>query len=453
MKHAAVILIVDDDADLRHLLGLRLKGAGYQVISAESAEQALTQLAVQQPQLVITDLQMAGMDGMAFFRQVHQQMPALPVLILTAHGTIPSAVAALQEGVFCYLTKPFEPQELLAQVEKALTLNTQQAQLSDDEAWRAGIITRSPNVLEILNEARLAAASEANIFINGESGTGKELIARAIHRASPRHNKPFIAVNCSAIPDSLFESELFGHVKGAFTGALNNHEGLFQAAHGGTLFLDEIGDLPLPLQTKLLRVLQERQVRPVGATRSIDVDVRIISATHLNLEQRMESEQFREDLYYRLNVVSLKLPPLSERREDIPLLAQHFITQLAARNHKQITGFSPEALDVLVHASLPGNVRQLFNVVEQTVVLSVSPIISAALVQKALRDRPPELLSFNEARSRFERDYLVQLLKIAQGNVSQAARMAQRNRTDFYKLLSRHDLDPAVFKEGSGKES
>lgn len=452
MNQTATILIVDDDADLRRLLGLRLKGAGYQVISAESAEQALTQLAVQQPQLVITDLQMAGMDGLAFFRQIHQQMPALPVLILTAHGTIPSAVIALQEGVFCYLTKPFEPQELLAQVKKAITLNIQPDQLTNDEAWRAGIITRSPNVLEILNEARLAAVSEANIFINGESGTGKELIARAIHRASPRHEKPFIAVNCSAIPDNLFESELFGHIRGAFTGALNNHEGLFQAAHKGTLFLDEIGDLPLPLQTKLLRVLQERQVRPVGATRSIDVDVRIISATHLNLEQHMETGQFRKDLYYRLNVVSLKLPPLSERREDIPLLAQHFITQLAARNHKQITGFSPEALDVLIHASLPGNVRQLFNVVEQSVVLSVSPIISAALVQKALRDRPPELLSFNEARNRFERDYLVQLLKIAQGNVSQAARMAQRNRTDFYKLLSRHDLDPAVFKEGSGKE-
>jgi two-component system response regulator GlrR len=449
MSEKTTILLVDDDPDLRRLLGLRLKGAGYAVISAENAEHALTQLNVLQPQLVITDLQMAGMDGMAFFRQVHQQWPALPVLILTAHGTIPNAVSALQEGVFCYLTKPFAPQELLAQIEKALLLNTQQPELPPDETWRADIITRSPKMLALLNEARLTAASEANIFINGESGTGKELFARAIHRASLRHQQPFIAVNCSAIPETLFESELFGHVRGAFTGAVSNHQGLFQAAQGGTLFLDEIGDLPLPLQTKLLRVLQERQVRPVGATSAIEVDVRIISATHANLEQQMADGIFREDLYYRLNVVSLHLPPLSERREDIPLLAQHFLTQIAQRNHKQMTGFAPDALTLLIHADFPGNVRQLFNVIEQVVVLSVSPIISAALVQKALRERPPTLLSFNEARHRFERDYLVQLLKIAKGNVSQAARMAQRNRTDFYKLLNRHELDPALFKQAS----
>ncbi|OUD15569.1 sigma 54-interacting transcriptional regulator [Thioflexithrix psekupsensis] len=444
---AKTILIVDDDEDLRRLLGLRLKSAGYQVVTAESGEQALAHLSITQPQLVITDLQMSGMDGLTFFRQLHQQRPALPVLILTAHGTIPSAVTALQEGVFCYLTKPFEPDELLEQVAKALLLNTEIPLASDSEQWRADIITRNSELLELLNEAKLAAASEANIFISGESGTGKELLAQAIHRASLRHEKPFIAVNCSAIPEHLFESELFGHVRGAFTGAIAHHQGLFQAAHGGTLFLDEIGDLPLPLQTKLLRVLQERQVRAVGATQTVDIDVRIISATHLNLEQRMQSGQFREDLYYRLKVVTFNLPPLSARREDIPLLAQHFLNQLAQRNHKVITGFSPEALELLVHANLPGNVRQLFNIIEQTVVLSVSPIIPAALVQKALQTKEPDLLSFNEARSRFERDYLVQLLKIAHGNVTQAARMAKRNRTDFYKLLNRHELDPSFFKE------
>ena len=284
------------------------------------------------------------------------------------------------------------------------------------------------------------------MLIRGESGSGKELLARAIHAASPRAKRPFVAVNCGAIPEPLLESELFGHVKGAFTGALANHRGLFPAADGGTLLLDEIGDKPLPLQVKLLRVLQEHQVRPVGASASVPIDVRILSATHRDLEAALAEGQFREDLYYRLNVVSLTLPTLDERREDIPLLAQHFLQKLAAKYDKRVNGFAPEALKALTMATWPGNVRQLHNVVEQVSALATSPLIPLSLVQRALRLPSIEVLPYAEARQRFEREYLVGLLKLTDGNVADAARLADRNRTEFYRLLQRNGLDPSMFR-------
>jgi two-component system response regulator GlrR len=284
------------------------------------------------------------------------------------------------------------------------------------------------------------------VLIQGDSGTGKELLARAIHQASLRCQHAFVPVNCGAIPEPLLESELFGHSKGSFTGATHNYSGLFQAAHQGTLFLDEIGDMPLALQVKLLRVLQEKQVRPVGSTKSIPVDVRIISATHRQLEEEMTYGNFREDLYYRLNVVTLEIPSLAVRREDIPLLAMYFLSQLAAGSKKQVTSFAPDAMELLVSAAWPGNIRQLLNVVEQTFALTTTPIIPATLVRKALRDRPGDILAFADAKRRFEQEYLVQLLQITNGNVSRAARLAQRNRTEFYKLLHRHQVDPSLFK-------
>jgi two-component system response regulator GlrR len=299
---------------------------------------------------------------------------------------------------------------------------------------------------DLLRQARLVAESDVSVFIHGESGTGKELLARAIHRASARSQRPFLAINCSAIPETLLESELFGHSKGSFTGATSSHKGLFQAADSGTLFLDEVGDMPVSLQAKLLRVLQERQVRPVGSTETLAVDVRIISATHRNLEEAMAQGRFREDLYYRMNVVSLNLPPLRDRREDIPLLARSFLAQVAARTGKDLKSFSPEAMELMVTASWPGNVRQLFNLVEQAVVLATTEVIPASLVERALREKPGEILSFAEARSRFERDYLAQLLQITEGNVAEAARLARRNRTEFYRLLHRHQLAPSLFK-------
>jgi two-component system response regulator GlrR len=265
-------------------------------------------------------------------------------------------------------------------------------------------------------------------------------------KASARRSNAFVAINCGAIPEQLLESELFGHARGAFTGAVKDHVGLFQAADGGTLFLDEIGDMPSALQVKLLRVLQDGDVRPVGSTRSVAVDVRIIAATHRRLDQELAAGRFREDLYYRLNVVPIELPTLAERREDIPLLAAHFLKELAERYQKQVNGLAPDAVDVLIGAAWPGNVRQLRNVIEQAVALCQTPLVSAAWVQQAITEQEHGLASFDEARGRFEREYLAQLLKIAAGNVARAARLAKRNRTEFYKLLQRHGLDPALFK-------
>ncbi|MGY1488348.1 sigma 54-interacting transcriptional regulator [Methylobacillus pratensis] len=449
IEAAKKILTVDDDPDILKLMGMRLQAAGYQVITATNAEEALSQIAISRPSLVITDLRMPGMDGLALFDVIHQSDPALPVIMVTAHGSIPEAVDATQRGVFGFLTKPFDSKSLLQQVEAALRIGTgslqHNAQDADNE-WRKSIITRSPQMENLLGQAKLMAISDASVFIQGESGTGKELLARAIHQASPRRDKPFVAINCGAIPEALLESELFGHSKGAFTGALRDHKGLFQTADGGTLFLDEIGDMPLPLQVKLLRALQERAIRPVGSSNSINIDVRVISATHRNLAEEMKSGRFREDLYYRINVVGLEIPALAARREDISLLANNFLNELTSKYRKKLNGFAPEALELLIAAPWPGNVRQLQNIVEQTVVLCTTPLIPATLVQKALQEDIGGIVPFEVARKNFERDYLVKLLKATNGGVTQAARLAQRNRTEFYKLLQRHQLTPALFK-------
>ena len=448
MAQTGDILLVDDDPDLLKLISLRLTSAGYRVRTADSGETALAALAIARPAAVITDLRMPGIDGLALFEAIHRQHPTLPVIILTAHGTIPDAVSATQRGVFGFLTKPFDSQELLQKVASAVKLTGDAPEPARQGGeWRSGIITRSPRMEDLLRQARLVADSDASVLIFGESGTGKELLARAIHRASRRAGRPFVAVNCGAIPEPLLESELFGHARGAFSGAVQAHKGLFLAADGGTIFLDEIGDMTLALQVKLLRVLQEGEVRPVGATQSVPVDVRVISATHRDLDAQRAAGEFREDLFYRLNVVSLKLPPLSERREDIPLLATHFLRKLAERYKKPVPALAPDAMAVLIAAPWPGNVRQLLNLLEQALALTTTSVIPATLVQGALREDAGVLAPFEEARKQFERDYLVRLLKITGGNVTQAATLAKRNRTEFYKLLQRHRLEPAMFKE------
>jgi len=449
MTPRAQILIVDDDVGLLKLLAMRLNAAGYSVDTAESGEQALARLAAGQPRLVIADLRMEGMDGMALYGAIHERYPTLPVIILTAHGTIPEAVEATKRGVFGFLTKPFDSKGLLRAVEQALRLSagSAPAEPAADREWRSEIISQSAVMEELLQQARLVADSEAAVLIQSESGTGKELLARAIHKASRRRDRPFVAMNCSAIPESLLESELFGHVKGAFTGATQTHKGLFQAADGGTLFLDEIGDMSLALQAKLLRVLQEKEVRPVGSNEMIPVDVRVISATHRDLDEAVARGDFRQDLYYRLNVVTLVLPPLAQRPEDIPLLVQHFLAQIAARSRREPKTFSPEAMELLMSASWPGNVRQLQNVIERTYALSTSSVIPASLVEKALNNQPTQTLSLAHRRDQFEREYLAQLLRMTRGNVSRAARFAQRNRTEFYKLLRRYHLEPKAFRE------
>ena len=444
-RDRGAVLLVDDDKDLLQLIAMRLSASGYAVTAVESGEAALGALAVSRPQVVVTDLRMSGMDGMALFDAVHRDSPSLPVVILTAHGTIPEAVSATRRGVFSFLTKPFEPKVLLDTVAEAMRLSSPPAS-GELEAWRAELITRSSAMEDLLSQARRVAASDASVCLYGASGTGKELLARAIHRASPRAEEPFVAVNCGAIPEGLLESELFGHKKGSFTGAVADRRGLFQAAQGGTLFLDEIGDMPLPLQVKLLRALEERRVRPVGAHESIATDVRVIAATHRKLEERIASGEFREDLYYRLNVVKLYIPTLAERREDIPLLANEFLSRLATRYRRERLAFSPEAMELMVSAPWPGNVRQLLNVVEQAVALAATEVIPESLVRQALDAGDTALTPLDEARRAFERDYLVRILKITGGNVTKAARLAGRNRTEFYRLLERHALEPSLFK-------
>ncbi|AML57384.1 Putative sensory histidine kinase YfhA [Serratia rubidaea] len=442
-RKAANLLLVDDDPSLLKLLGMRLTSEGFHVTTAESGQEALRLLAREQIDLVISDLRMDEMDGMALFAEIQKRQPGMPVIILTAHGSIPDAVAATQQGVFSFLTKPVDRDALYKAIDEALSLS---APVGDD-SWREDIVTRSPAMLRLLEQANMVAQSDVSVLINGQSGTGKEVLAQAIHRASPRAKKAFIAINCGALPEQLLESELFGHAKGAFTGAVSSREGLFQAAAGGTLFLDEIGDMPLSLQVKLLRVLQERKVRPLGSNRDLDIDVRIISATHRDLPKAMAKNEFREDLYYRLNVVNLKIPALNERAEDIPLLANHLLRESAKRHKPFVRSFSTDAMKRLMTASWPGNVRQLVNVIEQCVALTSAPVIGEALVEQALEGENTALPTFAEARNQFELHYLRKLLQITKGNVTQAARMAGRNRTEFYKLLSRHELDANDFKE------
>ena len=437
------ILLVDDDPGLLRLLSIRLRAEGYEVEAVESAHKALATLHRFSPDLVITDLRMDKMDGIGLLKELQTRSPGLRVVIITAHGTIPDAVVATQSGAFGFLTKPIDKDELMQTVEKALRVS---GSIEVEEGWASEIITRNQAMKEIMNQAKMVAATDARVLVNGESGTGKELLARAIHNASPRHDKPFIAINCSAMAENLLESELFGHEKGAFTGATRSHKGLFQSADGGTLLLDEIGDMPMRLQVKLLRVLQEQQVRPVGSTEALDVDVRVISATHRNLQELMGQGRFREDLYYRLNVVNMKIPTLNQRREDIPLLVAHFLQLISQEAGQERKVYAPEAVEMLVTAEWPGNVRQLYNVVRQNVALSRSPVISVELVQQSLGEHAGKLLSFSDARDEFTRNYLSQILQITTGNVSQEARLAKRNRTDFYKLLARHDLNPDQFK-------
>jgi two-component system, NtrC family, response regulator GlrR len=442
LQRKARILVVDDDPGLLRLLTIRLRAENYDVEAVENGVQALAAVSRFRPDLVISDLRMDQLDGIGLLKELQNRWPGLKLILLTAHGTIPDAVQATQMGAFGFLTKPVEKQELLDQVQKALKIS---GFVDSDQDWRSDLITRSPLMEEKLAQAHMVAGTDARVLITGESGSGKELLARAIHKASPRRNRPFVAINCSAMAEDMLDSELFGHTKGSFAGATGDHRGLFQTAEGGTLLLDEIGDMPMRLQVKLLRLLQENVIRPIGSTATIATNVRVLSATHSDLQHLLAGGQFREDLYYRLNVVHIEMPPLNRRREDIPLLVAHFLAAIALESGTRKI-YAPEAVELLATSDWPGNVRQLQNVVRQNVALAQASIIPVELVQQSIGGAQGKLPSFDEARDEFTRSYLSQILQITGGNVSQAARLAKRNRTDFYKLLGRHLLVPDDFK-------
>ncbi len=445
MSEAAKILLVDDDQGFLTLLTMRLTAEGYQVVAVSSGQECLQKLETYKPDVMISDLRMDSMDGLELYSRVNRQMPFLPVILITAHGTISDAVAATQQGVFSFLPKPIDKDKLLEVIEDAIERKAHLNEPFDDNDDFA-MVTRNPKMMDLLEQLRVVAPSDASVLITGESGTGKELFARAIHKASSRRDGPFVPINCGAIPAELLESELFGHVRGSFTGASKDHPGLFQTAEGGTLFLDEIGDMPLALQVKLLRVLEEKRVRPVGSTSSIPIDVRIISATHHDMPEAIAQKLFREDLYYRLNVIHFRLPSLRERREDITLLSELFLQRISTKQKPSVRGFAGGALEELSAADWPGNIRQLYNAVEKMIILSPSPIISAAHARWCMGQSESEIPSLAEAKNQFERDYLVETLKMTHGNVSKAARTAKRNRTDFYKLMARHKLNAGMFK-------
>ncbi|MCK5498154.1 MAG: sigma-54-dependent Fis family transcriptional regulator [Gammaproteobacteria bacterium] len=437
------LLVVDDELSMLMLLETILKKEGFDVQTATSGEEALAKMKINTPNMVITDLFMDGMNGMQLMESIHSKTPLLPVVILSGQAQIRDAVKATHLGSSAFITKPIDRDKLVEQISRILNIS---ANSKKDAGFAADIIYKSNIMDELVELAKAVSATSVTVFISGETGTGKEVFAKAIHEASERSNQPFIGVNCGAIPEQLLESELFGHEKGAFTSAVTRHEGLFRAASGGTLFLDEIGDMPLSLQVKLLRVLQDMEVRPVGSTKPYPIDVRIISATHRDLDGMVEAGEFRADLYYRLKVVPLAIPNLSDRCEDIPLLANYFIEKHAQANNQKKKHLSPDAMDYLLAAEWPGNIRQLNNVIELCATLSKTKTIPLSLVKSGLQDRFRQMKTLKEAKLEFEKNYLIGVLKMSGGHVSNAAKISGRNRTEFYKLLNLHSIEPGKFR-------
>jgi two-component system response regulator GlrR len=438
MKSLGNVLVVDDDPDLLDLIGMRLSAAGYSVTLASSGEEALRCFHVQRPRAVITDLRMDGMDGHALFARLHAEAPTVPVIILTAHGTIPDAVAATQRGVFGFLTKPFDSRELLTRVAEAVAVSPTIAATEADGAWRSGIVSASPLMDEVLRRARRAAEDDGPLLIVGPRGVGKEMLAHAIHLASARAEHPFVTLVCGTLPPEGFEEALFGVPKGKGT-----QGGLLAAATGGTLFIDELESLPPIVQARLLPLVRKAD-GPFGIMRGgTGPDVRILAACESLPERAVQEGLLRTDLYYSLAATTLVIPPLADRPEDITALIAHCM-ETAGENRRS---FSPEAIKLLQEAPWPGNARQLVSMVGQAMQLSVAAVVPASLVSQLLREESErEMICFDEARRGFEREYLVKLMQTTGGNVSQAARIAQRNRTEFYKLLGRHGIDPATFK-------
>ncbi|HME41466.1 MAG TPA: sigma-54 dependent transcriptional regulator [Syntrophorhabdales bacterium] len=449
------ILVVDDDRNLVALIQMRLEAAGYEVIAAFDELEAVERAKEQVLDLSIVDLQLVQKDGISLMEDLHRITPQMPVIILTAYGSIESAVEAMKRGAYSYVTKPFEPQDLLFQIEKSLENSRLSSEIErlqgllEEKYSFSGIITRSSKMRKVMEAVSRVARAESTVLLLGESGTGKDLIAKAIHLASARKGNPFVAVNCAALPEPLLESSLFGHERGAFTGAIRSAKGLFLQAHQGTIFLDEIADMPLSLQGKVLRVLQEKHFYPVGSEKLTEVDVRIIAATNKNLEEQVKQGLFREDLYYRVHVIPIYLPSLRERKEDIPPLVDHFLGIFSQQTKKALKGVTPEAMQKLMLYDWPGNVRELENVIEYSVAMSDKDFITEDLI---LRTRggavtQTHVQPLKKARDAFEKSYLIYLLELSKGKVTEAARLAGKYRADLYLLLKKHNLNPDNFKK------
>jgi len=449
------VLVVDDDETILKLIKMRLELEGYRVSAASSAEAALELARAELFDVALLDYRLADKNGIALMSDLFQLNPEMPVIILTAYGTIKGAVEAMKKGAYGYITKPFDYDELLLQIRNCSEksgLSKEVRRLRSLVGERYGfenIVGKSEPISKLLEQVAQAAQVDSFVYISGESGTGKELVAKSLHLASSRKSGPFVAVNCAAIPETLLESELFGYEKGAFTGATQPRKGLLAQADGGTFFLDEISEMPLTMQAKLLRVLSELVFYPLGSNRMVKVNTRIVAASNKNLEEEVKQGRFREDLFYRIHVIHLKVPPLRERKDDIPLLAKHFLRKFAERTAKDIVGFSHGAFQKLLSYHWPGNVRELENCVESAVAMTDKAVIAEDLVLQGKASDPGGPISFKDAKTEFERQYLIHLMEITEGNVSQAAKLAGKYRADLYELLKKHDLDPEGFRGSS----
>jgi len=448
----ARILVVDDEQGIRAALGQLLEYEGYDVRTAKSAPEGLAEFEKWRPELVFMDVKMAGMDGIEALRRIKQIDPAVSVVMISGHATIQTAVEATQLGAYDILEKPLDTDRILVLLRNALqhvTLREENARLRETIEARYEMVGRSYAIRALLDQVEKIGGTPARVLITGENGTGKELVARAIHRMSPRAQKPFVEVNCAAIPSELIESELFGHMKGSFTGAIGDRAGKFEQAHGGTLFLDEIGDMSLAAQAKVLRVLQDGEVTRIGGTKNTKVDVRVLAATNKRLEDEIAAGRFREDLFYRLNVVPLHVPPLRERRDDIPLLAQYFLQQFAQRDGAPPRDIDDSALKTLQAMEWPGNVRELRNTIERLLILASAPRITAADVHRLSGGRPAETAglgslldskTFEEFKHAAERAFLVAKLREFDWNVSETARLLDMPRSNLYKKIEKYGL-------------
>ncbi len=448
-----LVLVVDDDATARRMLDVRMRALGCQVAMAETGREALTAIERDLPAVILLDLQMPQMDGLEVLRILNREGVDVSTIVITAHGTIDTAVEAMKEGAVDFILKPFDPQYLEMAVRRAL----ERRQLLDsNRLFRDALAARSPNILgegplirAAIQTAQKASGTSSTILLLGESGTGKEVFAHTIHQWSPRRDKPFVIVNCVALSEHLLESELFGHEKGAFTGAHQAKKGKFEAANGGTVFLDEIGDMPPSLQTKLLRVLHDHEFERVGGSRPISTDIRILAATNRDLDETVRAGRFRADLFYRLNVIRIVLPPLRDRKEDIPALAQHFMARFAAETKRPVRRISAEAMDLLTRYDWPGNVRELANTIERAVVLCVGETITPtdlALPGAQPPSRTPDPLpaaetdGFHEQVNAYRRQVLVSALRRTNGNHTQAAKLLGLHRTYFQRLLQKLNI-------------